>query len=244
MDLNLVEVWSEMPWVVRSVVIVLAIQAVASIAVVIDRLVMLARAQKRSREFAGSAGQLIDSGRLEEALEVASKSHGSHLALFMHTAIATFIKRVDAGDSRARAAELSRRALERKAETIGNDINRGMGILASTGSTAPFVGLLGTVMGILNAFKKIAEEGSGGIGTIGGAIGEALIVTGLGLMVAIPVVLLFNWLTRKITEYETGLVNASSEVIDRLETEDWVDAQSEESPERFEGAVGSAIAVA
>jgi biopolymer transport protein ExbB/TolQ len=235
MDRNLLEVWREMPWVVRAVVIVLTMQAVASIAVVIDRMVMLMRAERRSRAFATEAGPLIDAGRLEDALVVASRSHGSHLALFMHTAIATFVKRLDAGDGRGRAAELARRALERKAETIGNDINRGMGILASTGSTAPFVGLLGTVLGILNAFKKIAEEGSGGIGTIGGSIGEALIVTGYGLMVAIPTVLLFNWLTRKITEYETGLVNGSSEVIDRLETEDYAeDASSpglDESPD-------------
>jgi biopolymer transport protein ExbB/biopolymer transport protein TolQ len=93
-----------------------------------------------------------------------------------------------------------------------------MTILASTGSTAPFVGLLGTVLGILNAFKQIAASGSGGIGTIGGAIGEALIVTGYGLMVAIPSVLVFNWLSGKIGHYENGLSNSTSELVDRLET--------------------------
>jgi biopolymer transport protein ExbB/TolQ len=93
-----------------------------------------------------------------------------------------------------------------------------MNILASTGSTAPFVGLLGTVLGILNAFKMIAATGSGGIGTIGGAIGEALYVTGYGLTVAIPSVLVFNFLSTKIATYEAGLLNAGSELIDRLET--------------------------
>jgi biopolymer transport protein ExbB/TolQ len=92
-----------------------------------------------------------------------------------------------------------------------------MGILASTGSTAPFVGLLGTVLGILNAFRMIAQNGSGGIGTIGGAIGEALVVTGYGLMVAIPTVLLFNWISGKISREEVALQNAAGELIDRLE---------------------------
>jgi biopolymer transport protein ExbB/TolQ len=93
-----------------------------------------------------------------------------------------------------------------------------MGVLASTGSTAPFVGLLGTVLGIINAFKLIAANGSGGLGTIGAAIGEALIVTGYGLCVAIPTVLLFNWVNGRITHEEMALQNAAGELIDRLET--------------------------
>jgi biopolymer transport protein ExbB/TolQ len=93
-----------------------------------------------------------------------------------------------------------------------------MNVLASTGSTAPFVGLLGTVLGIINAFKLIAANGSGGIGTIGAAIGEALVVTGYGLVVAIPSVLVFNWLSGRITNYESGLLNSGGELIDRLET--------------------------
>jgi biopolymer transport protein ExbB/TolQ len=92
-----------------------------------------------------------------------------------------------------------------------------MNVLASTGSTAPFVGLLGTVLGIINAFKLIAAEGSGGIGTIGAAIGEALVVTGYGLVVAIPSVLVFNYLSGRIASYEAGLINAGSELLDQLE---------------------------
>ena len=90
-------------------------------------------------------------------------------------------------------------------------------MLASTGSTAPFIGLLGTVLGILNAFRLIGEEASGGMGTIGPAISEALIVTGYGLMVAIPTVLLFNWLSGQVGKYEGGLANAASELVDQLE---------------------------
>jgi biopolymer transport protein ExbB/TolQ len=223
MDLNLNEMWHSMPWLVKAVVVALLLQAVASIAVVVDRLILLGRSERASRDFAQTAGPMIERGRIVEALSLASQAAGSHLALFMHTAMATYVKRVGAGDANERAAELARRALDRKAESISDDIHRGMGVLASTGSTAPFVGLLGTVLGILNAFKKIATDGSGGIGTIGGAIGEALIVTGLGLIVAIPAVLIFNWLSTRIASFETGLVNAASEVIDRLEVEDFSD---------------------
>ena len=96
-------------------------------------------------------------------------------------------------------------------------MNRGMNILASTGSTAPFVGLLGTVLGIINAFKMISATGSGGIGAIGGSISEALVVTGYGLMVAIPSVLFFNWISYRIAMYEASLLNAGSELVDQLE---------------------------
>ncbi|MBN2575853.1 MAG: MotA/TolQ/ExbB proton channel family protein, partial [Deltaproteobacteria bacterium] len=87
-------------------------------------------------------------------------------------------------------------------------------------STAPFVGLLGTVLGILNAFKLVGQQGSGGMGTIGVAIAEALVVTGYGLMVAIPSVLLFNWLTSRLSKYEAGLMHAQSELVDALESGD------------------------
>src|SRR6185295_17519378 len=120
----------------------------------------------------------------------------------------SFVELTRKGHNRERAAELTRRALERKAEPLGRELNRGLNVLASTGSTAPFVGLLGTVLGIIHAFKLIAASGSGGIGTIGSAIGEALIVTGYGLIVAIPVVLLFNLLSSRIAVYEAGLLNA------------------------------------
>ncbi len=219
MGIDFYHLWQEMPWPVRAVVIVLTMQLVASIAVTVDRLVFLARSGAASKVFAAKAGPLIDAGLLYDAMDAASKAERSHLALFMHTGIGTYLKRTAKGDDAVKAADLARRALERKGETIGEDLNRGMTVLASTGSTAPFVGLLGTVLGILNAFKLIASTGSGGIGTIGGTIGEALIVTGYGLVVAIPAVLVFNWLSGRIARYETGLVNASGEVVDRLEAD-------------------------
>ncbi|MCA9583485.1 MAG: MotA/TolQ/ExbB proton channel family protein, partial [Myxococcales bacterium] len=106
-------------------------------------------------------------------------------------------------------------------ETLSESLNKGMNIIASTGSTAPFVGLLGTVLGIINAFKLISADGSGGIGTIGAAIGESLIVTGYGLVVAIPSVLLFNTLSLRLDRYEGEVLRTVHELMDRLELGEW-----------------------
>lgn len=218
MEINLLELWGRMGTPVRGVVIVLTLQALACVTVVIDRLIVLLSSGPKARSFATKVQPALESGRYEQAIAIANEVKGSHLATYLSLGLRTFINRLRAGDDKQRAAELTRRALERKGDAISRELNRGMNVLASTGSTAPFVGLLGTVLGIINAFKLIAASGSGGIGTIGAAIGEALVVTGYGLTVAIPSVLVFNYLSSKIANYESGLLNAGSELIDRLET--------------------------
>jgi biopolymer transport protein ExbB/TolQ len=220
MNMNLVDLWSEMGLPVRAVVVVLTVQALACLAVAIDRAILLWRSNTASREFAKKAAPLLDRGDFEGLAALASAAHGSHLASLTHAGVAVFIARTNAGDAPERAAELARRAIQRKGESLSDSLNRGLNVLASTGSTAPFVGLLGTVLGIINAFQMISATGSGGIGTIGAAIGEALIVTGYGLVVAIPTVLGWNALNARIGRYEMGLTNAGSELSDRLETAD------------------------
>lgn len=217
MEMNLVEIWSGMSNLVRAVVVVLTTQALACIYVVIDRLILLLTAYRQGRKFAKQAGPLLAKGDYEGAVEIAKQHRGAHLADFIITGVDTFMEQRRRGADEGKAAYLAERALMRQSETLGTALNRGMNIIASTGSTAPFVGLLGTVLGILNAFKLVAQAGSGGMGTIGVAIAEALIVTGYGLMVAIPSVLLFNWLSTRLTHYEAGLTRARGELVDRLE---------------------------
>jgi biopolymer transport protein ExbB/TolQ len=203
---------------VRIVVILLTIQATACVAVIIDRLVLLNLSVSRARGFAGQVQQAVGAGEYARVLSAISSVKSNHLASYLELGLRTFLARRQAGDDAARSADLSRRAMDRKGDAISRDMNRGMNVLASTGSTAPFVGLLGTVLGIINAFKLIGESGSGGLGTIGVAIAEALVVTGYGLCVAIPTVLFFNWLSTKIANYEAGLINAGAELVDQLET--------------------------
>jgi biopolymer transport protein ExbB/TolQ len=218
MEINLVELWAGMGFPVRMVVFLLSVQAVACVAVLIDRLVLLTQSGKRAREFAASVKPAMEAAEYDRVVQAMGETKPNHLTGYLEQALTTFLARVRHGDSPQRAAELSKRALERKGDAINRDLNRGMNVLASTGSTAPFIGLLGTVLGIINAFRMIAATGSGGIGTIGAAIGEALVVTGYGLIVAIPSVLIFNWLSSRIANYEAMLINAGSELLDRLET--------------------------
>ena len=219
MEINLWELWGHMGLPVRVVVIALSLQAMACVAVVLDRLVVLKQSADRARDFAALAGPAMEAGNYPQVLASISEVKSNHLTQYLDLGLRLFLNRLNVGDKVERAVECARRGLTRKGDAISRDLNRGMNVLASTGSTAPFVGLLGTVLGIINAFKLIAESGSGGIGTIGGAIGESLVVTGYGLIVAIPSVLVFNWLSGKIANYEAGLLNAGSELLDRLEFE-------------------------
>ncbi|MET0343437.1 MAG: MotA/TolQ/ExbB proton channel family protein [Polyangiales bacterium] len=217
MDINLVEIWQHMGMAVRAVVVVLTLQAVACIAVIIDRLLMLSISRTRTRKFVEQASAQPQGLSAERLLKLAEEAKGSHLASFLANGLRAYVELKAKGHGGERAAELTRRALERKAEPLSRELNRGMNVLASTGSTAPFVGLLGTVLGIMHAFKLIQAGGSGGIATIGPAIAEALIVTGYGLTVAIPVVLTFNWLSGKLAGYEGDILNAAGDLLDRLE---------------------------
>lgn len=110
--------------------------------------------------------------------------------------------------------EASRRALDRSEAIVHAELKRGVGGLASIGSTAPFVGLFGTVVGIINAFKGISQNKSTGLGAVAGGISEALVTTAIGLFVALPAVWAFNYFTSKIEAFDVEMGNSSSELID------------------------------
>ena len=182
MHIDLVETWSVMNNLVRTVVVVLTLQALGCIYVTLDRLMLLVMARIKGRKFAKLAGPHMARGDYEGAVKIAREHAGSHLASYLVTGVETYLTQRDRGHSVEKAAGLAERALERASERLSASLNRGMNILASTGSTAPFIGLLGTVLGILHAFRLVSQEGSGGMATIGVAIAEALIVTGYGLI--------------------------------------------------------------
>ncbi len=218
MDLDLMEMWHAMNPIVKSAVIVLTIQGLWGVTVTIDRLLMLFMSKRRSKKFAKDVSAPMEAGDAITAMNIAQEaSKKSHLARFIYEGIKTFEDNLALGMGRDRAADFTKRNLERTGENLSMNLNKGLAVLATTGSTAPFVGLLGTVFGILGAFKVIGQEGGGGLSVIGPLIGEALYITGYGLMVAIPSVMLFNWLSGKIAKYEAGLANAGSELVDQLE---------------------------
>jgi biopolymer transport protein ExbB/biopolymer transport protein TolQ len=107
-----------------------------------------------------------------------------------------------------------RRAIQRASALTANDLKKGVAALATIGATAPFVGLLGTVIGIITAFQGIAATGSGGLGAVSAGISEALVETALGLVVAIPAVWFYNYLTGRIEYFNVEMDNSSSELVD------------------------------
>ena len=204
--------------IVKSAVVVLTIQGIWGITVTVDRLLMLFVSKRRSRTFAADVSDPMERGDANAVMRIADDAKKrSHLARFIFEGIKVFQDNLALGNSQSRAAEFAQRSLARTGENLSTNLNKGMSVLATTGSTAPFVGLLGTVFGILGAFKVIGQDGGGGLSTIGPLIGEALYVTGYGLMVAIPSVMLYNWLSGLIAKYEAGLANAGSELVDQLE---------------------------
>ena len=218
MELDLAHMWHQMNPIVKTVVVVLTIQGLWAVTVTIDRLLMLFMSKRRSKKFAAEVSGPMEKGDAMGAMKVAEEaSKKSHLARFIYRGIKTFEENLALGMSRDRAAGFTKRELERTGENLSLSLNKGLAVLATNGSTSPFVGLLGTVFGILGAFKVIGQEGGGGLSTIGPLIGEALYVTGYGLIVAIPSVMLFNWLSGMIAKYEAGLANAGSELVDQLE---------------------------
>ena len=107
-----------------------------------------------------------------------------------------------------------RRAIQRATALTSNDLKKGIPSLATIGATAPFVGLLGTVVGIITAFQGIAATGSGGLGAVSAGISEALVETALGLVVAIPAVWMYNYFTGRLEYFNVEMDNSSSGLVD------------------------------
>lgn len=225
MEFSLSEMWQHMGVAAMIVAGVLLAMGLASLTVFIERLVTLRRSRAASRAFATAIGTSIDSGQFDAVLAEAEKYPRSHLARVVRSGLTTFRHARNTADiSGLTPVDRTQRHMERFMEEVGTDLRRGLSVLASVGSTAPFVGLLGTVVGIITAFQGIAATGSGGLSAVSAGISEALIETALGLTVAIPAVLAFNYLSTEIAREELGLNHASSQLLDTIE--DWAERLS------------------
>lgn len=206
--------WGQMGWLARAVVILLIIMSVWSLAVMIDRYLYFAAARKQSREFAPRVAGALKESKLDEAIKVADRNKKSHLAEVVTSGLQEFRTYGSGGTVTAEQIESSKRALERAEAIVHAKLKRGLGGLATIGSTAPFVGLFGTVAGILKAFGQIAAQHTTSISAIAGGISEALVTTALGLLVAIPAVWAFNYFTGKVEAFDVEMDNSSSELVD------------------------------
>ena len=206
--------WEHMGWLARAVAILLFIESIWSLAVMIDRYIYFSAARKQSREFAPKVAGALKDSKLEEAIKIADRNKKSHLAEVVTAGLQEFRSYGSGGAITEAQIESSKRALERSEAIVHAKLKRGLGGLATIGSTAPFIGLFGTVVGILNAFQQIATQKTSGIGAVAGGISEALVTTAFGLLVAIPAVMTFNYFTNKVEAFDVEMDNSSSELVD------------------------------
>jgi biopolymer transport protein ExbB len=214
MAFDLAHIWASMGALGKVIAGILLIMAIASAGVTVERLLVLRKSNKESRKFAKAAGPLIDEWRLEDLAPLCEKHKASALAKLFGGIIKRYMA---AKEGNVSPVELARNESDRSLEALGSELRRGLSVLASVGSVAPFVGLLGTVVGIIGAFQGIAATGSGGLAAVSAGIAEALIETAFGLMVAIPAVLLFNWLSTKINAIDLVLGRSAGELLDEIE---------------------------
>ena len=210
-----ISLWHQMGVAAKLVVIILFIMSGWSIGVMIDRWMAFSAARKQSRAFAPAVAGALREGKIDEAFDVLLVGPLVALAKVVTAGLMEFKAHQDSpGDIPGETIEASKRALERTEAIVHAELKRGLGGLATIGSTAPFVGLFGTVVGILNAFKGISEQKATGLGAVAGGIAEALVTTAIGLFVAIPAVMMFNYLTGRVEAFDVEMDNSSSELID------------------------------
>jgi len=206
--------WVQMGSLAKAVVVLLFLMSAWSIGVMIDRLLAFGGARKQSRLFAPAVAGALRDGKLDEAIKIADRYKKSHLAKVVVAGLQEFRAHQISTEISGEDVDASKRALERAAAIVHAELKRGVSTLATIGSTAPFVGLFGTVVGIINAFKGISTEKSTGLGAVAGGISEALVTTAIGLFVAIPAVWMFNYFTNKVEAFDVEMDNSSSELID------------------------------
>jgi biopolymer transport protein ExbB/biopolymer transport protein TolQ len=206
--------WESMGWAAKLVVILLFFMSAWSIGVMIDRAIAYNGARKQSRQFAPAVAGALREGKLDEAIKIADRYSKSHLAKVVVAGLQEFRAHQLSTEISGDDIDASKRALERSEAIVHAELKRGVSGLATIGSTAPFVGLFGTVVGIIHAFQGIATQKATGLGAVAGGISEALVTTAIGLFVAVPAVWAFNYFTNRIDAFDVEMGNSSSELLD------------------------------
>jgi biopolymer transport protein ExbB len=216
MNLSLIDLFNSMGYFAKGIVFTLAVMSIYSLSIMIGKWWMLRTAQKETRKFAPEFSQFLEEDNLGEAIRLSETYKKSHVARVLGGALSEIKPLLQEGTVSVSDINSAERAVEREMLMNLVLLKRGLAVLATVGATAPFVGLLGTVMGIVNAFTGMAASGSGGLSAISAGIAEALITTAFGLLVAIPAVWGFNYFQTKIDNLTAEMTYSSKEMIDFL----------------------------
>jgi biopolymer transport protein ExbB len=229
LSFNPIDLWNNMGALARLVVIALLVMSIYSAWVVIDRTLVLRRARRQSLSFVAALRQVLSGGDLDRMVALPKQTPDSPIARVVGAALAEYRLGLEALNRRGPEArgefdlvDAVNGALERVREREVAGLKRGLGALASVSSAAPFVGLFGTVVGIINAFRSMAASGQGGLGAVSAGISEALVTTAVGLLVAIPAVMIFNAFTNTVERMSVDIKDVSSEVVAHVLREGWI----------------------
>jgi biopolymer transport protein ExbB/TolQ len=215
MEFGPLALWQSMGGIAKLVVLILAILSIYSLTLSGERWWRYRSAKKQSLQFALLTTQYLKQDRPQDAIASSKKFKNSHLAKVVSAGLLEFmVEEQNSPLSGYDVIEAARRAIERATLMTTADFKRGLGGLATIGATAPFIGLFGTVVGIINAFRGMAITGSGGLGAVSAGIAEALVTTAMGLFVAIPAVWLYNYFLNQVERFQVEMANSSSELVD------------------------------
>lgn len=205
------ELWESTGTPVRVVIAIMCVMAIWCVYVAVERLIALGRGRAQSRRLSDATAAFFEKGDGRGALATANDAQykSAYLGHMLRAGLPEFLARPD-----LHGIEAVERAIERTSITEGADLRRGLNVLATTGATAPFVGLVGTIFGIINAFQGMAESGSGGLGAVSAGIAEALVTTAIGISVAIAGVWLYNYFNARIEAITNDISVAAQQLLD------------------------------
>jgi biopolymer transport protein ExbB/biopolymer transport protein TolQ len=197
----------------KGVVILMVIMSIYSIWVMVERFITFNRAKNQSLKLLGALSNVLTRGDYQQAIDITKKFKESHLAKVIGAGLLEFeaVRRDKRTSDPEVPIEAARQGMDRTAMITIAELKENLGVLATIGATAPFVGLFGTVVGIINAFSKMATSG-GGIASVSAGISEALVTTAFGLFVAIPAVWAYNYFQNRIDRFTVEMSNSGSEM--------------------------------
>ncbi len=195
------------------VVLVMIVMSVWALWIMIDRWTTFNKARTQSRQYIPLVTKYLRENKLQEAIDQAKRYKDSHIAKVVSAALLEFKTDTEEG-LHYDVVEAAKRSVDRVTLLTQSQLKEGLGVLATIGSSGPFVGLFGTVLGIIHAFEGMSKSGSGGIGSVAGGIAEALYTTAGGLLVAIPAVMMFNKFSNDVEKFTVEMNNTASELVD------------------------------
>ena len=187
-----------------------------SIAVIIEKHRRFRTAMRQSQMFGPVFKNFLHGGEAQELISALPNHEKSHVAQVVSAGMLEYDSLRQPGRDSAASLELVQSVVRDSMSETLIQLKWGLGFMATIGTTAPFIGLFGTVVGIINAFRSIAATGSGGMSVVSGGMAEALVSTALGIFVAIPAVVAFNTFTSKIETFHVEMNRAASQLVNRL----------------------------